>query len=115
MVSEEITIVRGIPCVREHKIVRWIKYMPSLTDCNLSTNADNSICSTSKTGKNGTSASSVASVSVASISEVPRDSSDVVVVSGCISTSDRVWMSSVPSIAKEMPPSEYNALLAISR
>ena len=62
MVPEERTIVRGT-CDREYMIGNWIECMPSLTDCNLSTDNDYSICLTSDMGKNGKSASSIALIS----------------------------------------------------
>ena len=107
MLPEGIKIVRVITCGREHKIGRWIEYMPSLTDSNIMSFDNNtSSCITGDTGENGASKSSVASVYESSaLSVVSRGGSDVYVVSsGSRSGSGRVWMSSVPSIAKGTLP-----------
>ena len=74
---EEKTIVRGTTG-REHKIGSSTEYMPSLTDCNLSTDEDHSICSTSDTGRNGKSVSSIVLIyAVSTILEVSQGCSDV--------------------------------------
>ena len=77
---------------------------------------DASNCSPSATGKNGTSETSVASISESSaLSVASRGCSDLSVVSGGKgSESGRVWMPSVPSIAKGTPPANYNDLLTIN-
>ena len=81
--------------------------MPSLTNCNLSTDNDYLICSTSDTGQNGKSVSSIALIyGVNYFGSVPMMFRCVGVEGGSGSGSGRVWMPSDPAIAKEKPPSK---------
>ena len=78
-------------------------------------NNDTSNCSTGARERNGTFKTSVASDSDSSaLSVACRGCPDLSVVSGGSgSASDRVWMSSMPSIAKGTPLAKYNDILVI--